>query len=193
MVPARLALASSSPRRLALLRQIGIEPDLIVAPTIDETPLPRELPRQLAERLASAKADAGAKLADGAFVVAADTVVACGRRVLDQTDDPVRARALLNMLSGRRHRVYTGVAVRNLEGRIARRTVLTQVRFKRLTVDEIDAYLTSGEWMGKAGAYGIQGRADAFVIDINGSYSNVVGLPLEVTLRLLRGLGWAAR
>lgn len=192
-MPARLALASSSPRRLALLRQIGIEPDLIVAPTIDETPLPRELPRQLAERLASAKADAGAKLADGAFVVAADTVVACGRRVLDQTDDPVRARALLNMLSGRRHRVYTGVAVRNLEGRIARRTVLTQVRFKRLTVDEIDAYLTSGEWMGKAGAYGIQGRADAFVIDINGSYSNVVGLPLEVTLRLLRGLGWAAR
>lgn len=190
---ARLVLASSSPRRLQLLRQVGVEPDAVMAPAIDEAPLPRELPRVLVARLAQTKLAAVADLAPASFVLAADTVVACGRRVLDKTDDPEQARRLLELLSGRRHRVLTAVAVRAPDGRTARRVVLTQVKFKRLEDAEIAAYLASGEWRGKAGAYAIQGRAEAFVVGLNGSWSNVVGLPLAVTLRLLRGLGWRPR
>ncbi len=186
----RLVLASASPRRLQLLRQVGVEPSAVRAPSVDEAPAKGELPRVLAARLAAAKlADVGASEPD-AFVLAADTVVACGRRILDKTDDPVRARQLLELLSGRRHQVLTGLAVRSPSGRESSKVTLTRVRFKRLESAEIDAYLASGEWRGKAGAYAIQGRAEGFVVDIAGSWSNVVGLPLEVTLRVLRGLGW---
>jgi septum formation protein len=193
-VPANppLLLASSSPRRRALLEQIGIRPARIEIPEIDETPLPRELPRAHALRLAEAKlaSVAGRPEAAGAFVLGADTVVACGRRILPKTDDVASAERCLRLLSGRRHRVYTGVAVAAPDGRRAARVAMTAVRVKRLGAQELAAYLASGEWQGKAGGYAIQGMAEAFVIAINGSYSNVVGLPLQVTWDLLRGLGW---
>jgi septum formation protein len=186
-----LVLASSSPRRLALLRQLGIEPAATVAPEVDEAPRPRELPRVHAQRLAVAKRDAVAAVRAGeSFVLAADTVVACGRRILPKTDDAAAARRCLQLLSGRRHRVYTGVAVRAPDGRQAERVAMTMVRFRRLGEDELSAYLASDEWRGKAGGYAIQGRAEGFTLAINGSWSNVVGLPLAVTLDLLRGLGW---
>jgi septum formation protein len=190
----RLILASASPRRLDLLRQIGIEPDLVDPADVDETPLRRELPRDLALRLACAKADAaGARHVDGAdavIVLAADTVVACGRRALPKADREAEAVRCLELLSGRRHRVHTGICVRGPGGRVGRRLVTTMVNVKRLTADEIRRYLASGEWRGKAGGYAIQGRAEAFVKAINGSYSNVVGLPLYETVNLLRGVGW---
>jgi septum formation protein len=193
-VPERapLILASSSARRLALLRQAGVIPDRIVAPAVDETPLPRELPRAHVLRLAEAKASDVARRPDaaGAFVLAADTVVACGRRILGKADDEAAARRCLGLLSGRRHRVYTAVAVVAPDGRRALRVALTVVRFKRLHARDIASYLASGEWRGKAGGYAIQGRAEAFIPSINGSYSNVVGLPLATTLDLLGGLGW---
>jgi septum formation protein len=186
-----LILASSSPRRLALLRQIGIEPSATVTPEVDEAALRRELPRVHAGRLAVAKRDAVAgRLGAESFVVGADTVVACGRRILPKTDDVEAARRCLQLLSGRRHRVYTGVAVRAPGGRSAERVAMTMVRFRRLAEDELLAYLASEEWCGKAGGYAIQGRAEGFTLAINGSYSNVVGLPLAVTVDLLRGLGW---
>lgn len=190
-----LILASSSPRRLALLRQVAIEPQRIETPNVDETPLARELPRDHALRVARAKRDAVLARAgdDEAFVLAADTVVACGRRILPKTTDVESAERCLRLLSGRRHRVYGGVAVAAPDGRRAERIVETGVRFKRLDAQELAAYLESGEWEGKAGGYAIQGRAEAFVEAIEGSYSNVVGLPLAVTSRLLRGLGWRAR
>ncbi len=193
MPAATLVLASSSPRRLALLRQIAIEPDAVVAPDVDEAVGRNELPPAYAHRLAAAKADAVARDRPGHFVLAADTVVAAGRRILDQTEDPERARATLQLLSGRRHRVWTAVAVVAPDGRRSVKSALTQVRFKRLARAEIDAYLASGEWRGKAGAYAIQGRAEAFVPAINGSYSNVVGLPLALTAAMLDGLGWRRR
>jgi septum formation protein len=187
-----LVLASSSPRRRTLLQQIGLEPARIATPEIDETPLPRELPRAHALRLADAKLAAVANdpASAGAFVLAADTVVACGRRILPKTADAASAERCLRLLSGRRHRVYTGVALVAPDGRRAARVAMTAVRFKRLAAEELAAYLASGEWRGKAGGYAIQGRAEAFVVAINGSYSNVVGLPLQVTWDLLRGLGW---
>ncbi len=190
-----LILASSSPRRLALLRQAGIEPACVESPQVDETLLPREQPRAHALRLALAKnaavvtrlaAEPGAQ----PYVVAADTVVACGRRILPKTTAEADARRCLGLLSGRRHRVYTAVVV-SRPGRSAARVAMTMVHFKRLHPDEITRYLACGEWHGKAGGYAIQGRAEAFVSAINGSYSNVVGLPLAVTLDLLHGLGWA--
>lgn len=189
-----LILASSSPRRLALLRQVGIVPDRIEAPDVDEAPLPRELPRSLSIRLADAKAAWAAARDDAtdAIVLAADTVVACGRRNLGKTDDAEVAERCLHLLSGRRHRVYTAVAVVPPGGTAIVRVAMTIVRFKRLDEVELRDYLASGEWRGKAGGYGIQGRAEAFVLGINGSYSNVVGLPLATTLCLLRGLGWRA-
>ena len=185
-----LILASSSPRRLALLRQVGVVPDRVEAPKIDETPLARELPRAYALRLAAAKADEVAARSPPGFVLAADTVVACGRRILGKAGDPASAERCLRLLSGRRHRVHTGIAVAAPDGRRARRLVTTMVLLKRLDDDELRAYLASGEWRDKAGGYAIQGRAEAFVPAINGSYSNVVGLPLAATLDLLRGLGW---
>jgi len=183
-----LVLASASPRRLALLAQIGIAPDRVLPTEIDETPLPRELPRPHAERLARAKADAVD--APGCFILAADTVVAAGRRILPKAETEAQARACLTLLSGRRHRVMTAVVLRAPDGRRAERSVESAVGLARLTPAQLRAYLDSGEWQGKAGGYAIQGRAASFVRFLSGSYSNVVGLPLFETAQLLRGLGW---
>lgn len=184
----RLVLASASPRRLDLLRQIGLEPDQVAPADVDETPLKGELPRRLASRLAAAKAEAAAGSA--AYVLAADTVVAVGRRTLPKAETEDEARRCLELLSGRSHAVLTGVAVIAPNGRRASRLVETKVRFKRLTAEEVDDYLRSGEWKGKAGGYGVQGRAGVFVLSLQGSYPAVVGLPLYETAALLRGLGF---
>jgi len=186
----RLVLASASPRRLDLLRQIGLVPDGVRAAEIDESPLPKETPRVMALRLAVAKAAVVSAAEPGAFVLAADTVVAVGRRVLGKASTREAARAHLSLLSGRAHKVLTAVAVVAPGGARAQRLVETKLAFKRLTPAEIDAYLDSGEWEGKAGAYGVQGLAGAFVIQLQGSYPAVVGLPLYETLNLLQGLGW---
>lgn len=186
----RLVLASASPRRLDLLRQIGIDPDAIEAAGLDETPIPRESPRALAQRLACAKADCVATRLSGAFVLAADTVVAVGRRILPQAADARQVRDCLALLSGRSHRVLTAVSVVSTGGRRATRLVESRVRFKRLGPAEIEDYVAAGEGQGKAGGYAIQGRAAAFVIELQGSYSGVVGLPLYETANLLTGLGW---
>ncbi len=178
-------LASASPRRLHLLEQIGRKPDLVSPCDIDETPQAAETPRALAERLCRAKARVAAAAHPGALILAADTVVGAGRRILDKTDDEVRARKILELLSGRRHRVFGGVAVVSPKGKIASRVVVTQVAFKRLSGAEIDAYLATGEWRGKAGAYGIQGHAGAFVPWINGSYTNIVGLCVHTAEKLI--------
>jgi len=186
----RLVLASASPRRLDLLAQVGLVPDQVVAAEIDETPLPNETPRRLAGRLAIAKAAKVASAELDAFVLAADTVVAVGRRILPKVASDDEGRACLKLLSGRSHRVLTAVAVQAPGGRIASRLVESRLHFKRLTSAEIDTYLASGEGIGKAGGYGVQGRAGAFVIDLHGSYPAVVGLPLYETLGLLTGLGF---
>ncbi len=187
-----LILASASPRRRDLLRQIEITPDVTRPANIDETPRPGELPRPLAERLAREKAHAVAASGEAGFVLAADTVVACGRRILPKTLQQGEARACLLLLSGRAHQVFTGLCLVAPDGREASRLVMTRVKMKRLTAGEIDTYLASGEWHGKAGGYAIQGRAGAFVTHISGSYSAVVGLPLYETRCLLEGLGWRA-
>jgi septum formation protein len=183
----RLILASASPRRRDLLAQVGLVPDAIVAPEVDEGPLPRELPRACALRLAGAKADA-VDAGDDDAVLAADTVVALGRRMLGKPADAGEAAACLRLLSGRRHRVVTGLALRRGARRWSR-SVDTAVRFKRLGEGEIASYLESREWEGKAGGYAIQGRAAGFIPWIGGSYSNVVGLPLTETLALLAAAG----
>jgi septum formation protein len=185
-----LVLASASPRRRDLLAQIGIVPDVVDPADLDETPEPRELPGPHAARLAAEKASAVAVRHPDAWVLAADTVVACGRRILPKAEEPDAARQCLRMLSGRAHRVFGGVCVVVPGGRARQRLVQTVVRFKRLDVAEIDDYLAAGEWQGKAGGYAIQGRAAAFVRSINGSYSNVVGLPLFEVAQMLKGLGW---
>lgn len=190
---APLVLASASPRRLDLLRQVGVEPDRVVPADLDENPLKGEAPRQLAVRLALAKAEAAAAAAPSAYVIGADTVVALGRRVFGKPGDEAEARRMLGLLSGRAHRVLTGVAVRAPDGRTASRLSETRLRWKRLTVAEIDAMLQSGEWRGVAGGYRIQGRAAGFTLDLQGSYSGVVGLPLYETLALLEGLGYRGR
>ena len=182
-----LVLASASPRRLELLRQIGIVPDRIDPADIDETPAKGELPAAHVVRLAEAKARAVGPRHPQAFILAADTAVACGRRILPKAEDEATARACLTLLSGRRHRVYGGVAVMTPSGEMAIRRVVSQVAFKRLSEAELEAYLTSGEWRGKAGGYAIQGCAAAFIPWIAGSYSNVVGLPLFETAQLLAG------
>jgi septum formation protein len=187
---ARLILASASPRRRDLLRQIGIEADLVAAAMIDESPHPGEAPPALARRLAGAKAAAVASDHGDAFVLAADTVVACGRRCLPKASARDEARRCLELLSGRRHRVHTGVCLVPPGGQPRQRLVSTTVSFKRLEGAEIEAYLECGEWRGKAGAYAIQGRAAVFVRRLNGSYSNVVGLPLHEVAALLGGLGY---
>lgn len=183
----RLILASASPRRLELLAQVGIAPDAVAPAEVDETPLPRELPRPCALRLADAKAGA-VWAAPEDVVLAADTVVAVGRRMLGKPADAAEAARFLALLSGRRHRVVTGVAVRRGD-RAWARAVETAVRFRRLGARDIERYLASGEWQGKAGGYAIQGRAGAFVPWIGGSYSNVVGLPLVESLSLLEAAG----
>ena len=188
MIARRLVLASASPRRLDLLAQIGIEPERILPPEIDESPLLRELPREQAMRLARAKA--AAVEAPGCFVLAADTVVGAGRRILPKAETEADALACLKLLSGRRHRVTTAVVLRGLDDRCTERVVESIVTFARLTEAQIRAYLDSGEWQGKAGGYAAQGRAASFIRFLSGSYSNVVGLPLFETAQLLRGQGW---
>jgi septum formation protein len=185
---AALILASASPRRVALLAQIGVRPDGIVAPEVDETPMPGEVPRALAVRLARAKADAAAR--PGAFVLAADTVVACGRRVLPKAESEDEAAGCLRLLSGRRHRVITAVALVAPDGKRRERVCESVVAFARLAPVQMAAYLASREWHGKAGGYAVQGRAAAFIRFLSGSYSNVVGLPLFETAQLLRGAGY---
>lgn len=185
-----LVLASASPRRLDLLRQIGIVPDRIDPADLDEAPLKGELPAAHVDRLAAAKARAVQPRHPGAFILAADTAVACGRRILPKAEDAATARACLALLSGRRHRVYGGVALIAPSGEMALRRVVSQVAFKRLSAPELEAYLASGEWHGKAGGYAIQGRAAALIAWLSGSYSNVVGLPLFETAQLLAGRGY---
>ena len=184
-----LVLASASPRRLDLLRQVGIVPDVVAPADLDETPGATELPRVYAERLAAEKALAVAANHQDAFVLAADTVVACGRRILPKTETEDEARTCLHLLSGRAHRVYTGISLVK-GGRQITKSVMTRVQVARLSDVELDAYLASGEWQGKAGGYAIQGRAAAFIRGLNGSYSNVVGLPLHETVNLLKGSGF---
>lgn len=186
-----LVLASASPRRVELLALVGIAPDRIDPADIDETPLKDETPPRLAARLASGKAQAVAGRSPDAVVLAADTVVAVGRRLLEKAADEAEAVRFLKLLSGRNHRVFTGVAV-VANGKLTRRVVDTRVTFKVLSDAEIKAYVASGEWKGKAGGYGIQGRAGAFVTRIVGSYPAVMGLPLYETVNLLAGAGWRA-
>jgi septum formation protein len=185
----RLVLASASPRRVDLLTQIGFPPDLIAPADIDETPLKDETPARHAERLAVEKARRIAADHPNDFVLGADTVVACGRRILPKAEDPATARKCLSLLSGRRHRVFGGVALIGPDGTLALRRVQSAVAFKRLSDAELDWYLASGEWQGKAGGYAIQGLAARFVREIVGSYSNIVGLPLFETTQLLIGRG----
>ena len=189
-----LILASESPRRKALLAQAGITPDLIRAASLDETPLKGELPRVYAMRLAAEKAETvAAKYHEpqAMMVLGADTVVAAGRRILPKPEDDAGVRACLNLLSGRQHQVMTAVALVLPGGELRRRIVLTRVAFRRLAAAEIEKYVDCREGLGKAGGYAIQGRAEVFVSRLNGSYSNVVGLPLAETVLLLRGCGYS--
>jgi septum formation protein len=177
-----LVLASASPRRLDLLGQIGVQPDQVAPAELDETPLDKETPIALARRLARQKTAIGCGAE--AVVLAADTVVALGRRILPKAETEEQARECLSLLSGRGHRVYTAVAARR--GDVLReRLVATRVRFKVLSSLEVERYLTTGEWLGKAGGYAVQGRAGRFIVSISGSYSAVVGLPLYETANLL--------
>ena len=184
---APLILASASPRRLELLAQIGIIPDKVAPTDIDETRLKGESPPELALRLARQKAEA---CQEPGFVLASDTVVGVGRRILEKPADAAEAEAFLRLLSGRAHQVITGIAVKAPDGQLNARAVTTRVKFKRLTDQEIATYLESGEWKGKAGGYGVQGMAGGFVTGLNGSYTAVVGLPLYETTNLLLGMGW---
>jgi septum formation protein len=192
----RLVLASGSPRRVELLRQIGIAPDAVIPSDLDETPRRNESARALAERLAREKASASAEVArrrdglEGALTLAADTVVCVGRRILPKAEIADEAEDCLRLLSGRAHRVYTGLALVTPSGAKRVRLVETRVRFKRLSRGELQAYLASGEWRGKAGGYAIQGLAGAFVLRLIGSYSSVVGLPLAETANMLLGEGY---
>ena len=192
-------LASGSPRRLALLQQAGVEPDALLPADVDETPLRSESPRELVRRLARTKAEVAQKAVrkdedlKQAFIVAADTVVARGRRILPKPEHVDEAAGCLRLLSGRGHRVYTAVTVVAPNGALRSRLVETRVRFKHLGRDDLDAYLASGEWRGKAGGYAIQGRAGAFVVRLVGSHSAVVGLPVYETVQLLIGEGYPVR
>ncbi len=192
----KLVLASSSPRRLALMQQMGLEPDALIPADVDETPRRAELPRTLAARLASEKAQAAFRIAqtrgnvEGAYLIAADTVVSVGRRILPKCEIAEEAEDCLRLLSGRAHRVYTGVSLITPKGTERRKLVETRVRFKRLTARDMAAYVSSGEWRGKAGGYAIQGLAGSFVVKLIGSYTSVVGLPLYETAALLGGEGF---
>ena len=186
-----LVLASESPRRLALLAQAGITPDHVVPAALDEAILQGETPREHALRLATEKArTAAARHATSAFILAADTVVACGRRILPKAESDDEVRACLSLLSGRRHQVMTAVALLTPDGRLRTRLALTRVSFRRLGEAHLAAYVEGREGLGKAGGYAIQGRAEIFVKEISGSYSNVVGLPLAATVALLEGAGF---
>ncbi len=189
----QIVLASASPRRLALLEQVGIVPDALRPATIDETPAKAEMPRTLVNRLSLAKAEAARKTVRAekdlasAYILAADTVVAVGRKVLAKPETAEDAAAALNQLSARTHRVYTSICLITPGDKVRHRLVETRVKFTRLTREDINAYLATGEWRDKAGGYAIQGFAAAFITGIKGSFSNVVGLPLRETVNLLRG------
>ena len=195
----KLVLASGSPRRLALLQQAGLEPDALLPADIDETPLKSETPRELVRRLARTKAEVARRTArtreelEGAFVVAADTVVSVGRRILPKAEVVEEAAACLRLLSGRTHRVYTAVCVVTPRDAVRERLVESRVRFKRLSREDMEGYLASGQWRGKAGGYAIQGLAGTFVVKLVGSYPNIVGLPLYETISLLDGEGFPVR
>ena len=195
----KLVLASGSPRRLALVNQAGIEPDALKPTDLDETPRRGEIPRAYATRLAHEKATAALaqiKVDDdlrGAYILAADTVVAVGRRILPKAELLDEAGQCLRLLSGRNHRVYTAICLVTPKEAFRQRLVETRVRFKRLSSEDIEAYLVSGEWRGKAGGYAAQGIAGTFIVKIVGSYTNVVGLPLYETLSLLGGEGYPIR
>ena len=186
--PLKLVLASASPRRREWLARLGIEPDAVIPADIDETPRAAELPRDYALRMAREKA----RIVDGAgaHVLAGDTVVAAGRRILPKAEDEATARNCLQLLSGRRHRVLSAVALAYPDGTIRDKLSETQLKFKRLSPAEIDAYIASGEWEGKAGGYAIQGMAEALIPWIQGSHSGVVGLPLYETRSLLKAAGF---
>lgn len=186
----RLILASASPRRLDLLAQIGVTPDAVDPAHIDEAPLRDELPRDHAVRLADEKAAAVAARHPGAFVLAGDTVVAVGRRILPKAEDAATARTCLRLLSGRRHHVFSAITLIDADGKLRRRLSDSVVTFKRLHVGEIEAYLDCGEWYGKAGGYAIQGRAAGVIRALSGSHSGVVGLPLYETRALLAAAGY---
>ena len=201
--PRTLVLASGSPRRVELLAQVGIEPDRLLPTHLDETPFRAEHPRSLARRLSGEKAARARAIIEGEregpaadgrmaapFVLAADTVVAVGSQIMPKAELLDEASQCLRMLSGRAHRVYTGLALSTPRGRLRQRVVESRVRFKRLGREEMEAYLASGEWQGKAGGYAIQGLAGAFVVKLVGSYTNVVGLPLAETVALLTGEGF---
>jgi septum formation protein len=181
-------LASASPRRLELLARLGVVPDAVVATNVDETPQRAELPVDYARRMAAAKAAAGVQA--GSLVLAADTVVAAGRRILPKAETEEVARTCLTLLSGRRHRVHSAVTLVGADGVARHRLSTSMVAFKRLSADELEAYLASGEWQGKAGGYAIQGRAEALVRMLQGSHSGVMGLPLYDTRALLRAAGY---
>jgi len=189
----QLVLASASPRRLALLEQVGISPVALRPATIDETPAKAEMPRTLVNRLALAKAQAALKIVREekelakAYILSADTVVAVGRKILAKPETIDEAASALYQLSARSHRVYTTICLITPENKVRNRLVETKVRFMRLTREDINAYLATGEWRDKAGGYAIQGFATAFITGIKGSYTNVVGLPLRETVNLLRG------
>jgi len=185
-----LVLASASPRRLELLARIGVVPDRVLPVDLDEAPLRDELPRQLAARLARAKAEVAHAEAPDAIVLAADTVVGVGRRQLGKPADAAEARRFIELMSGRRHRVMTGICLIRPDGKRSERLVTTILAFQRLAPQQIEAYLESGEWKGVAGGYQIQKRAEAWVRFLSGSHSNVVGLPLFEAAQLLRGAGW---
>ena len=186
----KIILASASPRRLDLLKQVGIEPDEVIPADIDETPLKNELPKDLAQRLAVSKALKISENHQNTFILAADTVVGAGRRILDKAEDIGYARLCLETLSGRRHHVYGGIALITPDGRMIKNCIDTLVQFKRLTSKDIETYLESGEWEGKAGGYAIQGMAESYIKYIRGSYSNVVGLSLYDTMKILDGAGY---
>ncbi len=192
MAGAPLILASASPRRLALLKQIAVTPSDIVPADIDETPLPGEMARDYVLRLAVEKARVVSGKSAGSFVLAADTAVACGRRILPKAEDEEVARQCLALLSGRAHRVFTGVALTTPEGSLISRLAETRVKVRRLSKESMDEYVGSGEWRGKAGGYGIQGLFAKHIISIVGSYTNIVGLPVYETANMLDGAGYKA-
>lgn len=189
-MPAPLLLASASPRRLELLGRLGLEPDTVVSTDIDESIRRAERPDDAALRLACAKAAAAAALHPDHIVLGADTIVAVGRRILPKAESEDEARACLALLSGRNHRVITAVALAVPGTGLRHRTVSTRVMFKPLSLPEIESYVASGEWRGKAGGYGIQGRAEALIVRLQGSFSGVMGLPLYETRNLLIGAGF---
>ena len=186
----KLILASASPRRVQLLEQIGLTPDDIIPADIDETPQKNELPRNLAIRLSKAKAQSVASSHKDSYILAADTVVGLGRRILDKAESPADVEKYLSQLSGRRHHVYGGICIISPSGQITSRLVDTTVQFKRLTPCEIKQYIDSGEGLGKAGGYAIQGLAASYIKYMRGSYSNVVGLSLYDTMQILKGIGF---